>query len=65
MTDRNRPVVCSSPAGGLWLLLENGVITSVWLNLETAEVRQMDRAMPWLLNWGWRVVEGDASWRAT
>jgi len=63
-----RPIVCRSPVGSLWLLLAeetlDGWTTSTWLNLETSEVRDMQRGLASLVNRGWRIVEGDAEWEA-
>lgn len=59
------PIVCSSPPGHLWLLLEGGVYgPGKWLNLETGEVRPKLRPLNELLNWGWRLVEGDLTLEA-
>lgn len=56
------PLVCLSPAGNLWLLLEaHAGGKTKWLQLETGEVRWQDRPLSSLLNYGWRVVAGEAS----
>ncbi len=58
------PIVCSSPAGSLWLLLGQEAGGTRWLNLETGEVRDMERHLSYLMNWGWRLVEGDLAWHS-
>ena len=64
-------MTCLSPAGGLWLLLEDGVPRgdarvplregSRWLQLETGEERLMTRTAAELARYGWREVEGEGA----
>lgn len=63
------PLVCCSPTGNLWLVLDEGVGFALSLPsevkpcvvmcLETGEVRRMTRPLWQLLQYGWRVVEGE------
>lgn len=49
-------MVCLTPAGNLWLLLEESGLLTCWFNLETGEVREMMRSVPELIKYGWEVV---------
>lgn len=57
------PLVCLSPAGGLWVLILEGSQRTWWLNLETGELRWMLRSVQSLITWGWKVIEGDTKWQ--
>lgn len=63
--------MCLSPTKNLWLLLReehrSGLAGSwwpwsVWLNLESGEVRDIDRSLEQLFVRGWRLLEGSLEW---